>query len=123
MRELIPFMSLMKETSGLFGLLTRDPVFFALSGNIMKSVLLLQRDQSLLQRQSILPSSIITFDVLLVMEQLSRIQLVPPNTLQTFSQIPFEKRSSATCGISLWDGYLFLEIHSSFTTTTVSGGV
>ena len=26
-RELIPFMSLMKETAGLFGLLTRDPVF------------------------------------------------------------------------------------------------
>ena len=27
MIELIPFMSLMKETAGLFGLLTRDPVF------------------------------------------------------------------------------------------------
>ena len=27
MRELIPFLGLMKETAGLFGLLTRDPVF------------------------------------------------------------------------------------------------
>ena len=27
MRELIPFMNLMKETAGFFGLLTRDPVF------------------------------------------------------------------------------------------------
>ena len=27
MRELIPFMSLMKETAGLFGLLARYPVF------------------------------------------------------------------------------------------------
>ena len=27
MREVIPFLGLMKETSGLFGLLTRDPVF------------------------------------------------------------------------------------------------
>ena len=27
MRELIPFMSLMKETAGLFVLLTRDPLF------------------------------------------------------------------------------------------------
>ena len=27
MREVIPFLGLMKETDGLFGLLTRDPVF------------------------------------------------------------------------------------------------
>ena len=27
MREVIPFLGLMKETAGLFGLLTRDPVF------------------------------------------------------------------------------------------------
>ena len=27
MREVIPFLVLMKETAGLFGLLTRDPVF------------------------------------------------------------------------------------------------
>ena len=27
MRELIPFMSIIKETAGLFGLLPRDPVF------------------------------------------------------------------------------------------------
>ena len=27
MREVIPFLGIMKETSGLFGLLTRDPVF------------------------------------------------------------------------------------------------
>ena len=27
MREVIPFLDLMKETAGLFGLLTRDPVF------------------------------------------------------------------------------------------------
>ena len=27
MREVIPFLGLMKETTGLFGILTRDPVF------------------------------------------------------------------------------------------------
>ena len=27
MREVIPFLGLMKETAGLFGILTRDPVF------------------------------------------------------------------------------------------------
>ena len=27
MQELIPFMSIMKKTTGLFGILTRDPVF------------------------------------------------------------------------------------------------
>ena len=27
MREVIPFLGLTKETAGLFGLLTRDPVF------------------------------------------------------------------------------------------------
>ena len=97
--------------------------FVALSGKIIKSVSLLQRSQSLLQGHIILPSSIISFDVLLVMEKLSLTQLIPPNRLQIFSQIPLEKRFSTTYRISLWGGNLFLEIHSSFTITTVSGGV
>ena len=51
------------KTAGLFRLLTRDQYFVTLSGKIMKDVSLLQRSQILLQGQSILTSSIITFDV------------------------------------------------------------
>ena len=67
--------------------------------------------------------SIITFDVLLVTEQLYWTQLIPPNRWHIFPQIPLDKRASATCGIILWGDNLFLEIQSSFTITTVSGGV
>ena len=89
----------------------------------MKAVSLLQRAQILPQGKSILPSRFITFDILLVMEQLSLTQLIPPNRLQKFSQIPLEKRASTIFGISLWDGNCFLEIHYLFTITKVSRGV
>ena len=81
--------------------------FVALSGKIFKAVSLLQRSHSLLLKQSILPSSIISFDVFLVMEQLSWTKLITQNRLHIFSQSSLEKRASANCGISLWGNNCF----------------
>ena len=63
-------MSLMKETAGLFGLLTRDPVFRFTVWEDNESCITVANSPSLLQGQSMFPSSIITFDVFLFMEQL-----------------------------------------------------
>ena len=89
----------------------------------MKALSLLQRDQSLLQGQSIFSSSVINVNVFFVMEQFSLTQLIPPNILQTFSKITSDKRASASCGVRLWDGYFLRDTLLIYYYYSFSGSV
>ena len=70
----------------------------------MKAASQLQRAQSLLPGQRTLPSSTIISDNLLVMELSSSSPLIRLIKLQISSPIPWERRVSVSCGISLWVG-------------------
>ena len=70
----------------------------------MKAASKLQRCQSLLPGQSTLPSSTITSDDLLVMKISSSSTFIRLSKLQISLPSPWERRFSASCGISLLVG-------------------
>ena len=70
----------------------------------MKAASQLQRAQILLPGKSTFPSSTIISDDLLVMELSSSSPLIRLSKFQISSPIPWERRASASCGISLWVG-------------------
>ena len=70
----------------------------------MKAASMFQRTQSLLPGKSTLPSSTIISDDLLVMELSSSSPLIRLSKLQISSPIPWERKVSVSCDISLWVG-------------------
>ena len=90
-REVIPFLGHMKETSGLFGLLTRDPVFRC---NIWE-------DNEICITVAKSPK-FTSWKNHISIKLSSSIPLIRLIKFQISSPSPWERRVSVSCGISLW---------------------
>ena len=104
MREVIPFLGLMKETAGLFGLLTRDTVFCCTFWEDDESCITVAKNPKFIPRTKHIAIKYHHFRRFFVMELSSSSPLIRLSKLQISSPSPCERRVSVSCSIILWFG-------------------
>ena len=97
----------MKEIAGLFGLMTRDPVFRCTVWEVNEICITVEKIPNFTPMKKLIAIKYRHVQHFVSDETIIMNSIDSTNILLKFPQSPLEKIFSDTCGISLWDGNFF----------------